>query len=66
MNPDDPNQIGSADRSRINVEQDYEVRYWSERFHVSPEELRRAVKKVGPMLEAVRRELGTRHAARAG
>jgi len=66
MKPDDLHSSGSGDRSRINTEQAHEVRYWSDRFGVSPEELRRAVKKVGPMMEAVRRELRDRQPARAG
>lgn len=64
MKPDDLYSAGSVDRSRINTEQDHEVRYWSDRLGVSPEELRRAVKKVGPMMEAVRRELRNRQPAR--
>lgn len=66
MKPDDLHSAGSRDRSRINTDQDHEVRYWSERLGVSPEELRRAVKRVGPMMEAVRRELRARHPAPTG
>jgi len=55
---DDPSKRGPADRSRINMDEDYEVRYWTKEFRVSPDELRRAVEKVGNSVEAVRRELG--------
>jgi len=48
----------AADRKRINVNEDYECRYWSERFGVSPEELKRAVERVGPMVDDVARALG--------
>ena len=48
----------AADRKRINVNEDYECRYWSERFGVSPEELKRAVERVGPMADDVARALG--------
>jgi len=51
------------DRTRIDVSQDHECRYWSQRFNVSPDELRRAAHKVGPMVEDVARELGKRHKA---
>ena len=44
-----------ADRKRIDISQDRECRYWSERFHVSPDELKRLVKKVGPMVDDVAR-----------
>jgi hypothetical protein len=48
---------GPRDRSRIDTHEDYEVRYWSEKFGVSPEQLKAAVKKVGNSAEAVEREL---------
>jgi hypothetical protein len=54
---DDPNIRGAQDRSRINVEQSHEVRYWSQKFGVSEEELRKAVEAVGPMADAVERRL---------
>jgi hypothetical protein len=44
---DDLAQRGGQDRKRINVNQDYEVRDWAEKFGVSPEALRRAVAEVG-------------------
>ncbi|BBK41128.1 hypothetical protein STVA_11480 [Allostella vacuolata] len=55
---DDPNERGPADRARINVEQDYELRYWSRKFGVDAERLRAAVAKVGPMADKVAGELG--------
>ncbi len=56
--PDNRTKTGPADDSRINVHQDYELQYWSQKFGVSPEELRQAVQKVGPMVKDVRRHLG--------
>lgn len=56
--PDDPNKRGPADRERVNVSEEHERRYWSEKFRVTPDELKQAVEKVGPMVEDVRRELG--------
>jgi Protein of unknown function (DUF3606) len=55
---DDPKQKGAQDRSRINTSEDYEVRYWSKKFGVSPDGLKAAVKKVGSSPVAVQKELG--------
>jgi hypothetical protein len=54
---DDLKKKGSQDRSRINTSEDYEVRYWSQKFGVSAEQLKAAVKKVGNSPDAVEREL---------
>ena len=48
---DDRSKRGSQDRNRINLSEDYEVQYWSEKFGVRPERLREAVnsvRKLGP------------------
>lgn len=55
---DDKTKAGKGDRDRINVNQDYEVRDWSQSLGVTPDELRRAVQAVGPMVKDVRRHLG--------
>jgi hypothetical protein len=44
---DDKTESGGQDRTRINVNEDYELRDWSEKFGVTPEELKEAVKAVG-------------------
>jgi hypothetical protein len=54
---DDKSQTGKPDRDRINVHEDYELRDWSAKFGVTPEELKRVVGKVGVMVEDVQREL---------
>jgi hypothetical protein len=54
---DNPENKGGQDRTRINVNQEHELRYWREKFGVSEEELRTAVEKVGVMVEDVEREL---------
>jgi len=46
------------ERKHINVHDDYEIRFWSKKFGVSPNELRRAVSKVGVFADDVARELG--------
>jgi hypothetical protein len=45
------------DRSRIDVGQEHECRYWSEKFGVSAEQLKSAVQQVGPMAEDVEKHL---------
>ena len=55
---DDPKLRGSHDRQRINLHERYEVEYWTSKWHISPEQLAEAVKKVGPMSAAVASELG--------
>ena len=53
---DDKSKV-AADRKRINVNEDYELRYWTEKFGVSADELKRVVERVGPMAEDVARAL---------
>ena len=55
---DDKTNKGAADRSRIDINEDYELRDWSKRLGVSPEELKKAVQQVGTSAEAVRKHLG--------
>jgi hypothetical protein len=44
---DDKTKSGSPDRDRISTSEDYEVRYWADKFGVSHEELKNAVKESG-------------------
>ena len=55
---DDKSKTGGQDRGRINVHEDYELRDWSKKFGVTPDELKKAVQKVGTSAEAVRKHLG--------
>ena len=55
--PDDKTQRGPADSSRINIHEDYEVRYWTEKFGCSAEELKAAVAAAGPSVAEVRARL---------
>ena len=48
---------GPLDRSRINMNEAFEVRYWARELGVSVEQIKSAVRKVGPALADVRREL---------
>jgi hypothetical protein len=49
---------GPQDRSRINVNEDWELRYWTKELGVSEDRLRQAVQKAGVSADAVRKELG--------
>jgi hypothetical protein len=54
---DNLKQTGKPDDARINIEQDHEVQYWSEKFGVSREQLKQAVRSAGPMAKDVQRHL---------
>lgn len=54
---DDLRKTGRQDDERINVDQDHELTYWSEKLGVSRDQLREAVAKAGPLLKNVQREL---------
>lgn len=55
---DNKNNPGSPDRNTINLNEDYEVRYWTEELGVTKEELAEAVNKAGKSAQAVREFLG--------
>lgn len=57
---DDKTKRGAGDRSRISLNQDYEVRDWAKKFGVTETELRAAVERVGNQADDVQRELGGR------
>jgi len=57
---DDRLRRGQPDRSKINMNEDYEVRYWIKHLGISKQELAKVVEKVGNSAAAVRKELGTR------
>lgn len=56
--PDNKDDRGPADRARVNVNEDYELRYWSNKFGVTHAQLRAAVAEVGVMAADVARQLG--------
>jgi len=39
------------------INTNFEIRYWSKKFNVSPDQLRAAIKKVGNSAAAVEKEL---------
>ncbi|HJS02077.1 DUF3606 domain-containing protein [Variovorax sp. WS11] len=56
--PDDLSNRGPQDRSRINVSETHELRYWTKELGVSEAQLRAAVAAAGTSVEAVRQYLG--------
>jgi hypothetical protein len=48
---------GAQDRSQISLDQEHEIRYWTQELGVSEAVLTAVVSKVGTSVEAVRREL---------
>jgi 3-oxoacyl-[acyl-carrier-protein] synthase III len=54
---DDLKNKGPQDRSKINMHEDYEIKYWTKELGVSKEKLQKAVDKVGNSAAAVRKEL---------
>jgi hypothetical protein len=56
--PDDTTERRPQDASRIALEEDYEVRYWTKKWGITREELADAVAKAGNSAAAVARHLG--------
>ncbi len=48
---------GPQDRDRINVNEEHEVRYWTEALGVTREQLEAAVREAGVMAKDVREHL---------
>lgn len=55
---DDRTNRGPEDASRVNVNVDDEVRYWTQHLGVSEERLRQLVKDHGVSVEAIRAAIG--------
>ena len=51
-------KISRPDRSKINMNEDHEVRQWSKHWGVSKDQLQKAVDRVGNSAAQVRKELG--------
>ena len=49
----DNSNHGPADSTRINIFEDYEIRYWTGQFGCTPEQLEQAVKAKGVMVAEV-------------
>ena len=59
---DDKTKKG-ADRRFVSLTEDYEVRYWTQRFGVTKEQLAEAVQAVGNAVNAVEEYLRSRQPA---
>ena len=57
MAMDNLTKRAQPDRSKINMHEAYEVKYWTHALGVSKEQLQKAVDKVGNSAAAVRKEL---------
>jgi hypothetical protein len=55
---DDLSNRGPRDRGRISMDEEHEVRYWTQELGVSKERLASIIARVGDSADAVRRELG--------
>jgi hypothetical protein len=55
---DDLNKRGPQDASRINVNEEWELRYWTGKFGITEEQLKAAVQKVGVNVDAVTAHFG--------
>jgi hypothetical protein len=62
--PDNTQSPGGQDRKRINVHEDYELRDWSQKFGVTANELKAAVRAVGDQAEKVKEYLSRSGATR--
>ena len=56
---DDLKKTGMQDRSKINLNEDHEVRYWTRHLGVTKQELQTAIDKVGNGAAAVKKQLAT-------
>lgn len=54
---DNKQKKGSPDKDKINVNESYELEYWSKKFKVTPDELKKAVKAAGTSVTEVEKLL---------
>ncbi|UGV24701.1 DUF3606 domain-containing protein [Rhodopseudomonas boonkerdii] len=50
---------GQPDRSKINMHEPHEVKYWTHQLGVSQDQLKKVIEKVGNSAAAVRKELAS-------
>lgn len=55
---DDPTKRGPQDRTRINIHEPWEVKWWCQELGVNEAALKNAVSNVGVMVKDVRKFLG--------
>jgi hypothetical protein len=49
----------APNRSKISIQNDYELKYWARHFGVTREDLQRAIEKVGNSAASVHKQLQT-------
>jgi hypothetical protein len=54
---DDLSKKGPADRTKVNVNEPWELKYWTKTLNVAEEKLKAAVKTVGTKVGDVRKHL---------
>ena len=54
---DNTQRRGPEDPTKININQSWEIGYWSEQLRISESELRNAVRHAGPLIANVQRWL---------
>lgn len=54
---DDLENKGPQDRSRISLNEQWEINYWTKKLNCTEEELRRAVERVGNSAASVEEEI---------
>ncbi|MDM0058231.1 DUF3606 domain-containing protein [Variovorax fucosicus] len=57
---DDFANTGAQDRSRIDINEPHEIRYWTQYLDVSEADLRKAVAEVGVSAQTIAEHLGKR------
>jgi Protein of unknown function (DUF3606) len=55
--PDNKTKRAAQDATKINIREDYEVAYWTNKFGCTPQQLKDAVNKAGTGAEAVKKAL---------
>jgi hypothetical protein len=55
---DDKTNRGPRDADRVNINEDYEVRYWTQKWGVTEAQLKEAVRRAGVMARDVAKALG--------
>ena len=55
---DDPKNPGAQHRNQVNINEDHEVRYWTQKWGITKEQLMAAVTKAGISVAAVAKAFG--------
>lgn len=55
---DNTNIRQPEDPTKVNINQQWEIDYWCKKWSITKERLLKTVKKVGPMVVDIKKELG--------